>query len=117
MGDRRTAQIVTSHGSLYVYSHWGGSGMPAVAEEAIVAAKERWGDEPYAVRIIVDQLTKPGRDQETGYGLLLRPDCEDEYNSDEPSVIIDLLQRTLVVYARGDIERAAAFERVVAEGG
>lgn len=89
MGDRRMAEIKTSEGSLYFYTHWQGSKLPAMALAAVERAKPRLGDEPYWVRIVVDQLTKDGRDQETGFGLMLKPSCEDEYNRDRPSVIID----------------------------
>lgn len=101
MGDRAMAQIVTSEGSLYVYTHWGGNSLPENARDAIKAAKPRWGDEPYAIRIIVDQLTKEGRDQETGFGLMLAPKAEDEYNADNPSVIINLHTRRLEVIRKG----------------
>jgi hypothetical protein len=89
MGDRRMAEIKTSEGSLYVYTHWHGSVLPKLAREAAAAAKPRLGDEPYWVRIVVDQLTKDGRDQETGFGLMLKPSCEDSYNRDKPSVILN----------------------------
>jgi len=89
MGDRRMAEIKTSEGSLYVYTHWQGSELPAMAREAVKVAAPRLGDEGYWTRIVVDQLTKDGRDQETGFGLLLKPNCEDSYNNDKPSVIID----------------------------
>ena len=101
MGDRRMAEIVTDDGSLYVYSHWGGCELPAEAEKAVVAAQGRWNDRSYATRILVDQLTKPGRDEKLGYGLLLRPEAEDSYNNDKPSVIIDLLTQTLTVIEKG----------------
>lgn len=100
MGDRRMAEIKMKKGSLYVYAHWGGEGFPDAAKKAIVAARERLNDETYAVRIIVDQLTKPGRDKETGYGLMLGPDSEDSYNDDKASVIIDLVGKTLTVFNR-----------------
>ena len=80
MGDRRMAEIVTEGGSLYVYSHSGGYMMAAKAEDAIKAAQPRWGDPSYATRIVVDQLIKDGRDSELGYGLMLKPNAEDEYN-------------------------------------
>ena len=89
MGDRRMAQIKTSEGSLYVYTHWHGSQLPGMARAAVEAAKNRLSDESYFVRIVVDQLTKDGRDQETGFGLMLKPNHEDSYNNDKPSVIID----------------------------
>ena len=97
MGDRAMVEIKTEDGSLYVYSHWGGFEMPQLAIEAVLDAKPRWDDDSYATRIIVDQLTKTSRDQETGAGLMLKPHHEDEYNHDSPSVIIDLVKRELTI--------------------
>jgi hypothetical protein len=96
-----------AEGSLYVYTHWHGSEMPEMARAAIQAAKPRWGDEPYAARIIVDQLTKDCRDQETGFGLLLSPDAEDEYGAN-PSIIIDLPKRELVVMGKHPVGQSAS---------
>ena len=95
MGDRAMAEVKTRAGSLYVYTHWGGASLPGDAKDAIRTAKPRWDDEPYATRIIVDQLIKEGRDEETGFGLMLKPDAKDGYNSDSPSVIIDIPSKTL----------------------
>ena len=97
MGDRRMAELKLEKGSIFIYTHWGGFELPEDAAEAIKSAHARWDDEPYAARIIVDQLTKGGRDGETGYGLMLGPDAEDSYNGDKASVIIDLPGRTLHV--------------------
>jgi hypothetical protein len=106
MGDRAMAEIKTDDGSLFVYSHWGGYELPDNAKQAIKAAQGRWGDDSYAVRIIVDQLTKGGRDQETGYGLMLKPNAEDEYNHDEPSVIIDMVSQELTIIREGNTTKA-----------
>uniref|UniRef100_A0A6M3LYT6 Uncharacterized protein n=1 Tax=viral metagenome TaxID=1070528 RepID=A0A6M3LYT6_9ZZZZ len=101
MGDRAMAEIKTEDGSLYVYSHWGGYELPDSAKQAVKAAEPRWDDDSYGVRIIVDQLIKGGRDQETGYGLMLKPNAEDEYNNDEPSVVIDMVKKELVIVRDG----------------
>lgn len=101
MGDRRMAEIKTTDGSLFVYTHLAGTIMPQESIDAIYAAKDSWGDEPYATRIIVDQLTKSSRDQATGYGLMLTPNAEDSYNGHQPSIIIDLVERTFTVLANG----------------
>ena len=105
MGDRAMAEIKTTDGSLYVYTHWGGCCLPDMARVAIHRAKPRWGDESYATRIIVDELIKESRDQETGSGLMLKPSAEDEYNHDHPSVIIDLVHKVLVVLREGGYEK------------
>lgn len=100
MGDRRMAEIITEDGSLYVYTHWCGSELPAMAREAVKKAKPRLGDESYWTRIVVDQLTKSGRDKETGFGLMLKPSCEDSYNRDKPSVIINAKDGSVTVIGR-----------------
>lgn len=97
MGDRRMAAILIGEGALYVYTHWYGSAFPRMACAAIIAARHRLHDPSYATRIIVDQLTASGRDVETGFGLMLRPNQEDEYNNDSPSIIIDLGAQTLTI--------------------
>ena len=102
MGDRRIAEIRMAKGSLCLYTHWGGHELPEMAAAAIEKARPRWDDEPYAARILVDQLTKSARDQETGFGLLLEPDAEDEYNADQPSVIIDLVKQELTIWDNGN---------------
>jgi hypothetical protein len=101
MGDRRMAEIRTAKGSLYVYTHWHGYDFPNMARAAIAASAPRRGDSAYEVRILVDQLTAPGRDRETGFGLMLGPDAEDSYNGDSPSIIIDLTTNTLTVLGEG----------------
>ena len=112
MGDRAMAEIRTKDGSLYVYTHWGGCSLPDNAKKAVRAAKPRWSDIPYAIRIIVDQLTKEGRDQETGFGLMLTPNAEDEYNRDKPSVIINLEEETLKVIRDGK-EQVFSFRELI----
>lgn len=107
MGDRRMAEIRVSSGSLYVYTHSDGYQLPKLAIDAIQFAKPRWNDHAYALRIIVDQLTKSGRDEEYGWGLMLEPNHEDEYNFDQPSVLIDLVDRQLTVIGR---EKAVELE-------
>ena len=92
MGDRAMAEIKTSEGSLFFYTHWNGENLPSLAQIALDEARARKGDSPYALRRIVDSLIRltGTRDSETGSGLLLAPNCEDEYNDDKPSVIIDV---------------------------
>jgi hypothetical protein len=102
MGDRRMAEIKTSSGSLYVYTHWQGGALPDLARAAVARALPRLGDESYWVRIVVDQLTKDSRDEETGWGLMLGPNAEDSYNHDKPSVVIDAADGSVVVVGRDE---------------
>ena len=93
MGDRAMAEIKTEDGSLYFYTHWAGHDLPNLASAALAKANARRGDTVYATRIVVDQLINlvGARDSETGAGIMLAPNCEDEYNADSPSVVIDLV--------------------------
>ena len=119
MGDRRIAQVITDKGTLYVYTHWCGEAFPRMAEAAILASEPRWDDHPYALRIIVDQLTKPGRDRELGFGLLFTLDAEDEYATQtmgRASIIIDLVGKTLTVHeGQGVFENS--FENIASRSG
>lgn len=105
MGDRAMAEIKTEDGSLYFYTHWHGESLPEHAGVAVEAARSRLGDYSYWTRIIVDQLIKlsGARDSETGAGLMLKPDCEDSYNGDRPSVIIDGTTGTITVHGHTQV--------------
>lgn len=100
MGDRAMAEIKVDNGSLYFYTHWCGHKLPKIAERALEEANPRQGDYPYALKIVVDYLIKESgsRDSETGAGIMLGPDAEDEYNNDNPSVVIDLVNNEVKVY-------------------
>lgn len=81
MGDRANVKITTQTGKpaiwLYVHSH--GSELPAMLQDALKTSKPRWGDSAYGCRIILDQLTKDGRDSEYGFGIDIGPG-DNEYN-------------------------------------
>jgi hypothetical protein len=100
MGDRAMAEIKTAEGSLYFYTHWCGSELPYHATEAVKTASARKGDSSYALRIVIDQLIKRcgARDQETGAGIMFSPNCEDSYNGNNPSVVIDLSSMSIKVF-------------------
>ena len=107
MGDRAMCEIKMEKGSIYFYTHWHGFSLGDIAEDALAMAQPRINDEPYAVRIIIDQLIKNagGRDSETGSGIMLAPDAEDEYNGDEPSVIINLAENYVQTDGRHTVRR------------
>jgi hypothetical protein len=61
---------------IVLYSHWGEESWREDLAHALTKAERRlgMGDVSYATRIIIDQLSKEGRDEETGFGLYLAPD-------------------------------------------
>lgn len=97
MGDRAMAEIKVSDGSLFFYTHWTGENLVQQCEEALTKARPRIGDDAYATKIALDSLieTSGARDSETGAGVMLKPHAGDEYNGDEPSVILDLVDGTV----------------------
>lgn len=70
---------------IYVYAHWYGSELPTMVRDALKAGKGRWTDDSYLTRILIDQITKSGRDEETGFGVSLKI-TDNEY----PITIVDV---------------------------
>ena len=100
MGARTNYTIVTTDNpaqNINVYAHWDGDDSVAIMQNAIKAAMPRiqMGDLFYATRILIDQLTKHGRDSETGYGLYISEDIltEEQYERK----VIDLVKQTVRV--------------------
>lgn len=82
---------------IYVYSHWDGSNLPETLREALIAGRGRWSDDSYLTRILIDQITKSGRDREIGYGVSLKI-TDNEY----PITIVDLGAREVAWASPGD---------------
>jgi hypothetical protein len=98
MGARTNYTIITTDNpaqNINVYAHWDGEESVAIMQQAIRTAMPRIkNDHSYATRILVDQLTREGRDSEVGYGLYVgRVDHEEEYDYKE----INLINQTVTV--------------------
>jgi hypothetical protein len=65
-----------------LYSHWGETTWRSDLALALTKARKRLalGDTPYSTRIIIDQLTKDGRDSETGFGLYITDAIDNYYD-------------------------------------
>jgi hypothetical protein len=102
MGARTNYTIITSDNpdqNINIYAHWDGEESVANLQNAIKAAMPRikMGDTSYAVRILIDQLTKHGRDSETGYGIYIGAEIthEEEYEVKE----VNLIHKTVAIGA------------------
>ena len=97
MGARTNYTIITTDNpaqNINVYAHWDGEESVANMQQAIRTAMPRINDVSYCTRILVDQLTKHGRDSETGYGLYVGSvNHEEEYDYKE----INLVNKTITV--------------------
>lgn len=87
---------------IYLYSHWSGYDLPAQVRDALKAGKGRWGDGSYLTRILIDQITKDGRDEETGFGVGLSLG-----DNSHPITVVDL-GRQQVAFAIAGQEREPA---------
>lgn len=97
MGARTNYTIVTTSNpeqNINVYAHWDGEESVGIMQRALISAMPRINDDSYCVRILIDQLTKHGRDSETGYGIYVgEVNHEEEYEYKE----INLVNKTVTV--------------------
>ena len=104
MGDRGIAVLKFSDqygADLALYSHWTGSTLFDDVTDIVKSSEFQnrlaMGDETYEARILIDQLTKDARDDETGYGLFpLVVGADASFLSDgQVEVVIDLAKGTV----------------------
>jgi hypothetical protein len=98
MGARTNYTIVTTKNpeqNINIYSHWDGEESVSILQNAVRQSFPRKGDPSYQARIIIDQLTKFGRDSETGYGIYIGSEiqAEEEYHYKE----VNLLTNTVTI--------------------
>ena len=85
MGDR--GQVLVKDIGVYLYTHWGASGLIDVVREAI-ARRERWDDPEYLARIVFCAMVAGQEKELTGFGIgthlhddvwrLVELDCDEE---------------------------------------
>lgn len=98
MGARTNYTIITTDNpeqNINVYAHWDGEDSVNNLWKALQQARPRFNDISYAARILVDQLTKDGRDSETGYGIYIGSEIthEEQYEYKE----VNLVNQTVTI--------------------
>jgi hypothetical protein len=69
MGDRNNIKVTYHNGqSVYLYSHWGGSGLADIVREALDSS-DRVSDESYFTRVLFSRMISDDVHGETGYGI------------------------------------------------
>jgi len=101
MGDRANVLLHESefdavNGGIYFYTHSGGWDLPEDLRKALTAAKPRWHDPQYAMRIIVSHLIGDDWRYETGYGLSTRMG-----DNSYPIIYVDFTHETVVFRSNG----------------
>jgi hypothetical protein len=82
MGDRANVLIE----DVYLYTHYDGSELPFIVQEALKRGEDRWDDAQYLARVVFCEMVKDDLLGTTGYGIsaelgdgeyeLLKLDCD-----------------------------------------
>ena len=78
MGDRGNIISIEGESKIYLYTHWGGCGLPTMLRDALKKAPDRWDDSPYMNRVIFCQMTG-GDTGTTGFGISTMG-CDNEHD-------------------------------------
>lgn len=101
MGDRANICMVQNHsgkGTIYLYTHWKGSELPKILQQALQKGKERWNDESYLARIIFCAMVGDDMESLTGFGI-------STYFTDNehPILVVDAQQKIVGLAKESDI--------------
>jgi hypothetical protein len=80
MGARTNFELQDQKGSVWLYSHWGGDDKSLMFAEALEHAKPRWGDSPYAIRMVISHFLKDNVFGDTGFGISSYESGEESYD-------------------------------------
>lgn len=95
MGDRGNIVIDngTDHG-IALYSHWGGSDLPAVLARALARGRGRFGDDPYLTRVIFSEMIKGDIEGTTGFGIeAFESGTQDYTEAGSGDIVVDLREQ------------------------
>lgn len=97
MGARTNFELKDENGSVWLYSHWGGDDKSSDFASALEHARPRWGDTPYAIRMVISYLIKDNILSDTGYGITSYQSGEESYDplsADFVSKVVEYEQET-----------------------
>jgi len=108
MGDRANIEMVYESGEkIYFYTHWSGSELPEILQNALKRGKGRWDDEAYLARIIFSEMIQNEVLSETGYGIAPYI-CDNEH----PIISVKCSNKTVTIEGVG----SCTFEQFVNNG-
>ena len=110
MGDRANVKMDFGNGeAVYLYTHWGGSTLPADVQKAIKKHTERWADPSYLSRIILCAMIPEKEHTEgTGYGISTYVPDNDGY----PVIIVRCGDIHPSFPSRGTIPSTVSFQKI-----
>ena len=81
MGARTNWELVLNRKSIWLYSHSGGETKFQDTKQALQAARPRWDDSNYALRIVISNIIGESWNESTGFGISTDPEFEEQYIS------------------------------------
>lgn len=73
MGDRANIVVKCGKEQVCLYTHWDGTNLPKILQNALKRGKSRWADFQYLTRIIFSEMIKDYIMDECGYGITQTP--------------------------------------------
>ena len=108
MGDRANIKLNTMDGgTIYLYTHWGGTELPKTLQSALIRGRERWTDEAYLARIIFSEMVKDDILGLTGVGLSTQ---QQDNEPSRPIILVAIQEQAVTIGGK-----AWTFEEYVAD--
>lgn len=92
MGDRRNVEVIDNGKSVFLYTHWQGTELPKIVQNALRRGKDRLDDGPYLTRIIFSEMIKDDILGTTGYGISAYG-----IESNHPNIVVNIEDQTIIV--------------------
>lgn len=94
MGDRGNIVVQDGQGArVWLYTHWDGSDLPKMLQDALKRGESRWDDAPYLARIVFCDMIKEVASL-TGFGISAR-----FQDTDRPILVINTPDKLVEVEA------------------
>lgn len=94
MGDR--ANVVISESTMppvFLYTHWGGEGLPELVRDSLIRGQSRWNDGIYLARIVFTDMIRDHLDDLTGFGISAVL-CDNEH----PLIVLEPEAQTIALH-------------------
>lgn len=107
MGDRGNIVMRQKDGNqIFFYTHYDGSDLPRILQDALIRGEDRWDDEPYLGRIIFCELVKDDVLNNLGYGI-------STYETDNEHPVLYVSSESMTVQCGNDPKFTWSFKEYI----
>lgn len=107
MGDRANVIVTSGNQKVCLYTHWRGTELPKILQDALKRGESRVSDFQYITRIIFNEMTKGYEMELTGFGISCKVhDNQHElinFDVDDQTVTIGEMKCTVKEYSEKDL--------------